>query len=236
MSKLALKSNEGGTGTVLLAAPVVDTDITVTLPSRSGVISLLEKDIADYSVNGVKFGTKAKADNYAICSNSASTVAKTATLDGFTLTEGAQITVLFGNGNTASNPTLSVNGGTAIPLLFNGANLNATAIKANDIVTFVYDGTSFRGIGGMAIRDGGGNVIATTYLKTATASSTYAKKTDLTDAQNTLNATITTLTNRVTALETSVNNISSEITSIKSNYMTKSEYQAEVDAAFAALS
>ena len=236
MSKLALKSNEGGTGTVLLAAPVVDTDITVTLPSRSGVISLLEKDIADYSVNGIKFGTKAKADTYAVCSNSASTVAKTATLDGFTLTEGAQITVLFGNGNTASNPTLSVNGGTAVPLLFNGANLNTTAIKANDIVTFVYDGTSFRGIGGMAIRDGGGNVIATTYLKTSTASSTYATKTELTDAQKTLNATITTLTNRVTALETSVNNISSEITSIKSNYMTKSEYQAEVDAAFVALS
>ena len=236
MSKLALKSNEGGTGTVLLAAPVVDTDITVTLPNKSGVITVLEKDIADYSVNGVKFGTGATSNDYAVCSNSASTVAKTVTVNGFTLVEGARITILFGNGNTASNPTLSVNGGTAIPLLFNGANLNTTAIKANDIVTFVYDGTSFRGIGGMAIRDGGGNVIATTYLKTSTASSTYATKTELTDAQNTLNATITTLTNRVTALETSVNNISSEITSIKSNYMTKSEYQAEVDAAFAALS
>ena len=236
MSKLAFKSNEGGTGTVLLATPVVDTDITVTLPSRSGVLSVLEKDVSDFSVNGIKFGSDGVVNAYAVCSNSASTVAKTVTIDGFTLTEGAQITILFGNGNTASNPTLSVNGGTAVPLLMNGANLNTTAIKANDIVTFVYDGTSFRGIGGMAVRDGGGNVIATTYLKTSTASSTYAKKTDLTDAQKTLNETITTLTNRVTALETSVNNISSEITSIKSNYMTKSEYQAEVDAAFAALS
>lgn len=191
MSKLAFKSNEGGTGTVLLATPVVDTDITVTLPSRSGVISLLEKDIADYSVNGIKFGTKAKADSYAICSNSASTVAKTVTLDGFTLTEGAQITILFGNGNTASNPTLSVNGGTAVPLMMNGANLNTTAIKANDVLTFVYDGSYFRGIGGIA--------------------------------------SLSALTNRVASLE-------SEISTIKTTYMKKSEYQNEVDTAYASLS
>ena len=191
MSKLAFKSNEGGSGTVLLATPVVDTDITVTLPSRSGVLSLLEKDIADYSVNGIKFGTKAKADSYAICSNSASTVAKTVTLDGFTLTEGAQITILFGNGNTASNPTLSVNGGTAVPLMMNGANLNTTAIKANDVLTFVYDGSYFRGIGGIA--------------------------------------SLSALTNRVASLE-------SEISTIKTTYMKKSEYQNEVDTAYASLS
>ena len=208
MSKLAFKSNEGGTGTVLLATPVVDTDITVTLPSRSGVISILEKDITEYSVNGIKFGTKAKADNYAICSNSASTVAKTVTLDGFTLTEGAQITVLFGNGNTASNPTLSVNGLTAKPLILCGANVNTTTIKANDILTFVYDGTSFVGIGGMAVRDGAGNVIATTYVKSTNISS---------------------LTNRVASLE-------SEIATIKTTYMKKSEYQNEVDTAYASLS
>ena len=202
MSKLAFKSNEGGTGTVLLATPVVDTDITVTLPSRSGVLSLLEKDIADYSVNGIKFGTKAKADSYAICSNSASTVAKTVTLDGFTLTEGAQITILFGNGNTASNPTLSVNGLTAKPLKLCGANVNTTTIKANDILTFVYDGTSFVGIGGMALRDGAGNVISTTF---------------------------SALTNRVASLE-------SEISTIKTTYMKKSEYQNEVDTAYASLS
>ena len=215
MSKLALKSNEGGTGTVLLAAPVVDTDITGTLPNKTGVLTVLEKDINDFTVNGIKFGSGAASNDYAVCSNSASTVAKTVTVNGFTLVEGARITILFGNGNTASNPTLTVNGGKAIPLLFSGANLNTTAIKANDIVTFVYDGTSFRGIGGMAIRDGGGNVIATT----------YAKKTDL-----------TALTKRVTALENSVKSINTEITSIKSNYMTKEAYQAEVDAAFAALS
>lgn len=202
MSKLAFKSNEGGTGTVLLATPVVDTDITVTLPSRSGVLSLLEKDIADYSVNGIKFGTKAKADTYAICSNSASTVAKTVTLDGFTLTEGAQVTILFGNGNTASNPTLSVNGLTAKPLKLCGANVNTTTIKANDILTFVYDGTSFVGVGGMALRDGAGNVISTTF---------------------------SALTNRVASLE-------SEIKTIKTTYMKKSEYQNEVDTAYASLS
>ena len=202
MSKLAFKSNEGGTGTVLLATPVVDTDITVTLPSRSGVLSVLEKDVSDFSVNGIKFGSDGAVNNYAVCSNSASTVAKTVTIDGFTLTEGAQITILFGNGNTASNPTLSVNGGTAVPLMMNGANLSTTAIKANDVLTFVYDGSYFRGIGGMAVRDGAGNVISTTF---------------------------STLTNRVASLE-------SEISTIKTTYMKKSEYQNEVDTAYASLS
>ena len=208
MSKLAFKSNEGGTGTVLLATPVVDTDITVTMPSRSGVLAVLEKDVSDFSVNGIKFGSDGVVNAYAVCSNSASTVAKTVTIDGFTLTEGAQITILFGNGNTASNPTLSVNGGTAVPLMMNGANLNTTAIKANDVLTFVYDGSYFRGIGGMAVRDGAGNVIATTYAKSTN---------------------ITSLTNRVTSLE-------SEIESIKTTYMKKSEYQNEVDTAYASLS
>ena len=208
MSKLAFKSNEGGTGTVLLATPVVDTDITVTLPSRSGVLSVLEKDVSDFSVNGIKFGSDGVVNAFAVCSNSASTVAKTVTIDGFTLTEGAQITILFGNGNTASNPTLSVNGGTAVPLMMNGANLNTTAIKANDVLTFVYDGSYFRGIGGMAVRDGAGNVTATTYVKSTN---------------------ITSLTNRVASLE-------SEIESIKTTYMKKSEYQNEVDTAYASLS
>ena len=191
MSKLAFKSNEGGTGTVLLATPVVDTDITVTLPSRSGVLSVLEKDVSDFSVNGIKFGSDGAVNAFAVCSNSASTVAKTVTIDGFTLTEGAQITILFGNGNTASNPTLSVNGGTAVPLMMNGANLNTTAIKANDVLTFVYDGSYFRGIGGIA--------------------------------------SLSALTNRVASLE-------SEISTIKTTYMKKSEYQNEVDTAYASLS
>ena len=191
MSKLAFKSNEGGTGTVLLATPVVDTDITVTLPSKSGVLAVLEKDVSDFSVNGIKFGSDGAVNNYAVCSNSASTVAKTVTIDGFTLTEGAQITILFGNGNTASNPTLSVNGGTAVPLMMNGANLSTTAIKANDVLTFVYDGSYFRGIGGIA--------------------------------------SLSALTNRVASLE-------SEISTIKTTYMKKSEYQNEVDTAYASLS
>ena len=191
MSKLAFKSNEGGTGTVLLATPVVDTDITVTLPSKSGVLAVLEKDVSDFSVNGIKFGSNGVVNAYAVCSNSASTVAKTVTIDGFTLTEGAQITILFGNGNTASNPTLSVNGGTAVPLMMNGANLSTTAIKANDVLTFVYDGSYFRGIGGIA--------------------------------------SLSALTNRVASLE-------SEISTIKTTYMKKSEYQNEVDTAYASLS
>lgn len=208
MSKLALKGNEGGSGIVTLASPDIDTDIIVSLPSRSGVLAILDKDINEYTVNGIAFGDAMAVKEYAVCSNSASTVKKTVTVDGFSLVEGAKITILFAKGNTASSPTLSVNGGEAKPLILCGANINKTTIKGNDILTFVYDGTSFIGVGGMAVRDGAGNIIATTYAKTTDFSS---------------------VSNRLSSLE-------SEIDSIKSTYMKKTEYQAEVDAAYAALS
>lgn len=236
MSKLAFKSNEGGTGTVTLQTPVVDTDVTITLPSKSGVITILEKDIADFKVNGIKFGTTSTVTEYTLCSNSASTAAKTVTVNGFVLEDGAMLTVIFGNGNTAANPTLNVNGTGAKTMIMCGANINATTIKANDAVTFVYDNGYYRAVGGMAIRDGAGNVIATTYLTSSAASNTYATKTALTNAQTSLNTTITNLTNRVATLESSMTTVSNEISTIKSTYMTKSEYQSEIDAAYAALS
>ena len=208
MSKLALKGNENGSGLVTVASPNVDVDINLTLPSRSGTLAILDKDINEYTVNGIAFGEANAVNEFAVCTNSASTVKKTITVDGFSLVAGAKVTILFGNGSTASNPTLSVNGLTAKPLIMCGANINTSTIKANDVLTFIYDGTSFVGIGGMAVRDGAGNVIATT----------YAKSTNL-----------TSLTNRVTSLE-------SEIESIKTTYMKKSEYQNEVDTAYASLS
>lgn len=69
---------------------------------------------------------------YCTCSDSASTVAKTANLqgsasNGFTLATGITIYVKFTNSNTAANPTLNVNGTGAKSIMRYGT----TAVAAN---------------------------------------------------------------------------------------------------------
>lgn len=235
MSKLAFKSNEGGTGTVLLAAPVVDTDITVTMPSKSGVLSIASTNIEEFKVNGIKFGSVASASEYGQCSDSASTVAKAVSVPGFTYENGAMVTVVFLKGNTAANPTLSVSGGTACPMIMSGGNLSKTAIRGMDAVRFYYYEGSFYAVGGYAIRDGNGDVITSTYLSKSAASSDYISKTDHETAINNLESRIAVLEKSVSDMKTTVGTVSGEIATIKSSYMTKAEFQSEVDAAFSAL-
>lgn len=235
MSKLAFKSNEGGTGTVLLAAPVVDTDITVTMPSRSGVLSIASTNIEEFKVNGIKFGRVASASEYGQCSDSASTVAKAVSVPGFTYENGAMVTVVFLKGNTATNPTLSVSGGTACPMIMSGGNLSKTAIRGMDAVRFYYYEGSFYAVGGYAIRDGNGDVISSTYVSKAAAASAYVSYSDYTAKVKDLEDRISAVETSVSNMKTTVGNVSDEITTIKSSYMTKAEFQSEVDAAFSAL-
>lgn len=235
MSKLAFKSNEGGTGTVLLAAPVVDTDITVTMPSKSGVLSIASTNIEEFKVNGIKFGSVASASEYGQCSDSASTVAKSVSVPGFIYENGAMVTVVFLKGNTAANPTLSVSGGTACPMIMSGSNLSKTAIRGMDAVRFFYYEGSFYAVGGYAIRDGNGNVIASTYVSKNDALNSYVSKTDYNTKVSDIESRIAALETSVTAMDTKVGNVSDEITTIKSSYLTKAEFQSEVDAAFSAL-
>lgn len=80
--------------------------------------------------------------HYGTCATAAATVAKVVTLSGFTLYTGAQITVQFTYANTAANPTLNVNGTGAKYIRVNNANITSAYYwKANNTVTFIYDGT-----------------------------------------------------------------------------------------------
>ena len=87
---------------------------------------------------------------YMTCATAAGTVAKTTTLVSgkFTsddLVAGAQVLVHFTNSNTATNPTLSMNGTTAKSIKRYGTTAPSTsaasAWNAGQIVLFVYDGT-----------------------------------------------------------------------------------------------
>lgn len=87
--------------------------------------------------------------NYGVCSSSASTVAKTVTVNNsdFTLSEGVRVKVKFNSTNYADAPTLSVNGTAAKPIVTKGTNgvgRGATSSwNSGSIVELTYDGTSW---------------------------------------------------------------------------------------------
>lgn len=80
---------------------------------------------------------------YGTCTTAAATAAKAVTLDSYALAVGGYVSVKFSNAITVANATLNINSRGAKPIFFNGAALAANVISANDIVTFVYDGTNY---------------------------------------------------------------------------------------------
>ena len=98
--------------------------------------------------NGV---TGATTNRYCTCTTAAATAAKTASITSgtFTLEAGAHVIVKFSNANTASNPTLNINGTGAKNIFHNGARITTdtnTALLAG-AVDFVYDGTQWQLLG-----------------------------------------------------------------------------------------
>jgi len=91
------------------------------------------------------------------CSTSGYTVAKSVTINGFSLVSGAHLTVKFINGISVANSTLSVNSSTAIPIYLNGERLEANVIKSNSYVTLMYDGSRFNIVSSV----GGGDISKT---------------------------------------------------------------------------
>lgn len=88
---------------------------------------------------------------YCTCADSASTVAKTATVvnGSFTsLTTGAQVAVKFTYTNTATDPTMNVNSTGAKPLMRGGTSHVGTnandSWRAGTVVILVYDGSGWQ--------------------------------------------------------------------------------------------
>ena len=93
---------------------------------------------------------------YGTCSSLAAATEKAVVLANFdTLMEGVAVAVKFVYGNTATNPTLNVNGTGAKPIYKFGTtapgNVATEAWNANSIVTFGYDGTSWMMTGMSAV-------------------------------------------------------------------------------------
>ena len=82
-----------------------------------------------------------EAHYYGVCSSANNVAIKSVTISGFELVEGVRISVKFENENIADNPSLSINGGTAIN--FQLENDNIGLWDAGEIVDLRYDGTNW---------------------------------------------------------------------------------------------
>lgn len=86
-------------------------------------------------------------NTYGTCSTAAATTAKVVTISNsnWKLTVGAKVTVKFTYTNTASNPTLNVNGTGAKSIWYNTSVITTSNLghggTANRNITYVYDGT-----------------------------------------------------------------------------------------------
>ena len=84
---------------------------------------------------------------YVTCSTAGGTAAKTVTISNFLLLSNCRISVLFTNAFTATDPTLSINGDTAKAIMHFGRAMEVGKVRANTILTMVYDGTYWQVIG-----------------------------------------------------------------------------------------
>lgn len=85
---------------------------------------------------------------YGTCTTASGTIAKVATIQDsqpFSLIEGVTVHIKFTNYNSATNPTLNVNGTGAKAIMRYGTtrplNSTATSWQSGSVVSFTYDGT-----------------------------------------------------------------------------------------------
>ena len=91
------------------------------------------------------------AGYYATCSTSGSTQQKEGICPNFVLTQGATIHIKFNYKNTASSPTLNVNGTGAKQIYINGQPMTSSFCpwNASETVTMTYDGSYWQVVGQM---------------------------------------------------------------------------------------
>lgn len=116
---------------------------TVTATKFVGKSTSTDKWATARNINGMLVDGSANRTNYGTCSTAAAAAEKTVACTGFSLVTGAEITVKFIVTNTATNPTLNVNGTGAKPIYYRGAAIGASALRSNDTHTFRYDGAQW---------------------------------------------------------------------------------------------
>lgn len=112
------------------------------------------------NIDGIIFDGSSEVNHYGVCSTPSDTVEKTVAIENFVLVTGAQIVVKFSNANTTLQPTLNVNNTGAVPITRN-INVTDFAWKSEDVVSFVYMGTSWLMLSGYSLE---GKLIGSIYI------------------------------------------------------------------------
>ncbi len=178
-----------------LDADYIDTG-AITIKNGTTTVFSADLDTKQVVINGdcVTIGSESvtTAINgvralYGTCTTAADTAAKVVTCSNFTLRAGAVVNVKFTYKNTASNPTLNVNGTGAKAIHLNNAALTSAYYwNAQDVITFVYSGSYWY------IADAGtlAKIKATADSITLSVSQTYATKSELTVGLNSISLSV----------------------------------------------
>jgi hypothetical protein len=119
-----------------------------------------------YNDTNTTYTNASLGQGYCTCSTAAATAAKTASLSKYDNVTGGIVAVKFTNGNTVANPTLNINSQGAFKIFWDGAALtNTSLIKANDLVSMIFDGTQYHIIG--FHKDKGKNIVGTSATATS---------------------------------------------------------------------
>ncbi len=87
------------------------------------------------------------------CLTAGDVAEKTVDCENFTLAENSVFTVRFEHTNSASRPSLNVNGTGARAIKYRGSSIKASMLAANRVYQFVYDGTEWDLIGDLDTGD-----------------------------------------------------------------------------------
>ena len=94
-------------------------------------------------IDGLSFNGSANINHYATCATAAATVAKVATLSGYSLQTGGRAMIKFTYANTAAAPTLNINSTGAKAIKAFGTTESTVQWVAGDVVEVIYDGTNY---------------------------------------------------------------------------------------------
>lgn len=118
---------------------------------ETGVVSI-DADCITVGSTSLSTTISSMRAQYGTCSTAATTRAKVVTCENFSLRTGATVSVKFTYANGISSPTLNVNGTGSKAIQLNGESLPEKAWwGAGEVVTFVYDGTSWALTDGSAV-------------------------------------------------------------------------------------
>lgn len=140
-------------GTILKGLITDLAEIVGNKVDKTGNAGTASKWEAARTIDGMSVQGDADRNTYGVCSTAASTVEKVASCPGFTLVTGSKIDVKFTITNTAASPTLNVNNTGAKAIFWNGKSVDKSAIKANHIYSFRYDGTNYIMVGNAPATD-----------------------------------------------------------------------------------